>query len=108
MVFHDLEEPIPLSEPYHLVICTFVFMFIQHRKQLAEEIYRLTALGGFVIIEINPKKLAYGYPIHVGSLVDLFQRVGFTICYTNQKYGFIARKENMTWRGGEKHNTFEQ
>jgi ubiquinone/menaquinone biosynthesis C-methylase UbiE len=98
-IYHDLENLLPFGkDSFDIVIATFLFMFINNKKQLIHEIDRICKINGFLIVELNCKKKAFNKEeLKFGSLVDpisliqLLNDTGFKLIHKKQD-GFIAKK----------------
>lgn len=75
---HDLEHGLPIcaSSSFDLIVCSYVFMFIEAREQLLDEINRVARAGAFLVLVINCKPLSYGTPVDIDHLVEYLVATG--------------------------------
>lgn len=91
----DLNNGIPLSNKYNIIMCNFLLMFIEDKEKLINEITRISDDNSFCIVELNKKHLANGIEYDFKEVVKMFS-VDWDIVNLRLKQNkFIAKKRSI-------------
>ncbi|AGK96620.1 class I SAM-dependent methyltransferase [Clostridium pasteurianum] len=91
---HDLENKIPISDKFNIILCNYIFMFIKDKKHLIKEITRISDKKSFCIVELNKKKLRNGIPYNFNEIVNLFSEKWDIVNIRLKENKFIAKKRS--------------
>lgn len=103
---HNLEHKITiLEDKFDIIIATFLFMFIQNRSDLIDEITRLSAPNAYFICTLNQKKtstfrpaLSFGNATSPDEIITLLNPSMWEILHKN-KDSFIAKRREGLGHG---------
>ncbi|MCB2362251.1 class I SAM-dependent methyltransferase [Clostridium estertheticum] len=91
----DLNDSIPLSNKYNIIMCNFLLMFIEDRKKLINEITRISYKNAFCIVELNKKHLANGIKYDFKEVVEMFSVDWDIVNLRLKENKFIAKKRSI-------------
>jgi len=91
----DLNNGIPLTIKYNIIMCNFLLMFINNKEKLINEITRISYKNSFCIVELNKKNLANGFRYDFKEIVKLFLVDWDIVNLRLRENKFIARKRSI-------------
>ena len=91
----DLNNRIPLSNKYNIILCNFLLMFIPNKERIINEITRISNVNAFCIVELNKKHLANGFEYDFKEIIKLFSKDWDIVNLRFKTNKFIARKRSF-------------
>ena len=91
----DLNNGIPLSNKYNIIMCNFLLMFISNKEKLINEITKISDDNCFCIVELNKKKLSNGISYDFNEIINLFSKDWDIVNLRLKTNKFVARKRSI-------------
>ncbi|MBW5449354.1 methyltransferase domain-containing protein [Cohnella sp. CFH 77786] len=106
---HNLENKIEfLEQKFDIIIATFLFMFIENKRLLVNEITRLSAPNAYFICTLNQKKtsafrpaLSFGKATTPDEIITLLDPALWEIMHRNKDSFIAKRREGMAYGEGQ-------
>jgi len=92
----DLSNGIPLLQnKYNIIMCNFLFMFIDDKEKLINEITRISNNNAFCIVELNKRKLSNGLQYDFKEIINLFSKEWDIVNLRFKTNKFIAKRRSV-------------